>query len=116
MDALNKFEQLLDDASLAVAILLNPATSDFELVSVARVEENTARSYTARGLEFSGLIGMCAGQPRVALDTPIEGEAAQRIIARFLDRVEDEFNARVPQAEPVDWLQRLWGLKDTRAN
>jgi hypothetical protein len=116
MDGLDKCEQLLADSSLAVAILHNPVTSDFELVPVVRVEDDTARCYTARGLQFSGCIGLVAGQPQVALDVAIVGEAAQKIVRAFVDLVEDQLNGQVPKAESVDWLTRLLSLPDPRAN
>ncbi|MFZ3262456.1 MAG: hypothetical protein WA172_00510 [Terriglobales bacterium] len=117
MDGLdNKFEALVKDSSFAVAILHNSTTADFELVNLERVAEETAQCFTARGLGFAGVIGLVGGTPRYALDAPIGGETAHRIIACFTERVEDEINARVPQAESVSWLRRLWTLPDTRVN
>jgi hypothetical protein len=116
MNGLDKFSQLVTDASVCAAILFNPATADFELVDIVQIPDETATAYGARGLQFAGCLGVVAGQARVALATPIEGEAVQRIVARFIERVEDQLNKQMPQAESVDWLQRLWGLKDTRSN
>lgn len=114
MDGLDKFEQLVADASVATAILYNPATGDSELVPLEPVEQDTARIYTARGLAFAGVLGLVDGTPHIVLAVPLEGEAAQRILTRFTERLEAEINARVPEAESVSWLRRLWSLKDTR--
>lgn len=116
MNGFDKFETIVNRSSFAVAILINPVTDDVELIPLQPVAADTAQCFTARGLTFGGCIGLIGGRPTTALALPIEGETAQRVIARFLEIVESEINARVPQAESVAWLRKLWSRPDTRVN
>ena len=83
MDGLDKLQQIAD-AEFSVAVLANLETSDFQFVPVEPVAEDTAMSYHGRGLAFIGLIGLVKGQPKCALDVPLESEDIAQLVQAFL--------------------------------
>lgn len=83
---LDAVERLAWDAKHAAAILLNG--SDIELVDLQTAE--TAKNISAaRDLAFVGVIGMLQGEPRMALETPMDAETVTAVTQAFLHHVRE---------------------------
>jgi hypothetical protein len=107
----DKFEQLASDAELAVAILGNPETSDFELIDLAPGPLTHDRnSLHERRMVFIGVMGIVRGFPRFALDTPLDAATTTALAQAFVRHVEVTAARELETA----WLGRLYQLPDTR--
>ena len=60
---LDKFEQIVADAEIAVVVLGNEQTQEFELLDLATHKQQCVPF----GLRFWGVLGLVDRQPRVAL-------------------------------------------------
>jgi hypothetical protein len=110
----DKFEQLVFDAQLAVAILGNPETSDFELLAVSRLplSEDQRSRVSERGMFFIGVMGIVQGFPRVALVPPLDEPTTTALAQAYVRFIEQEANRELETA----FLGRLYQLPDTRTN
>jgi hypothetical protein len=108
----DKFEQLVFDAQLAVAILGNPQTSDFELLSISRLplSEDQLTRVSERQMFFAGVMGIVKGFPRSALATPLDAATTTALAQAYVRFIEQEANRELETA----FLGRLYQLPDTR--
>ena len=107
----DKFEQLVFDAELAVAIFSNPATSDFELINLAP-GQHRPHDLRERGMCFVGVMGIVKGVPRTALDAPLDATITAALSQAFVRHIEQEANRELELAG----LGRLYQLPDPRSN
>jgi hypothetical protein len=106
MEAPDKFEQLVNDAVYACAILRND-DGQFELADVSQLplRTDTALKLSRRGLYFSGIVAITkTGQPRVALDVELTPEQQTPIVREFVRRIEAGMN----------WMERAFLMPDNR--
>ena len=128
MDAQQKrVNAVLESASVAVAVLANPANGDFELVTVDSLPlpEDAARRFKVRGLGcFLGVIGISPAtsgltpEVRVALEAEISDELRTAVVKEFV-RVYERAIAELERSLMGDtalWLAKLHQLPDTRPN
>jgi hypothetical protein len=114
---MDKFRQLCLDAPIAVVILGNPETSDFELIDLDfdRLPNERVCALQERGMEFCGVLGLVKGRPRVALALPLGAEIIATLSAAFVQRLEDAINGIKPDmGDSAEWLERLHSLPDNR--
>lgn len=120
---MDKFEQLSEAASYAVAIFGNPARGDFSLFDLTKgtpfPAENNQREIAERSLVFCGVMGVVGGTPCTVLAEPLDGYTMRALSHAFNERVERPSAAiATDPAQPKDdseqWLWRLWSLQDTR--
>ena len=107
----DKFEQLVFDAELAVAVLGNPETADFELVDLSTpgpLSEDQLRR--ARRMSFVGVLAIVKCIPRTAFDTPLDDAALTALGEAFVRHIEVRANAELE----AQFLTRLFALEDTR--
>jgi hypothetical protein len=107
---LDKFEQLVFDAQLAVAILGDLETSDFELFDVSRLPLSEDQLSRASRMRFVGVIGIVESVPRIALDEPLDAATTTALLQAFVRHTEDTANAELE----TQALARLYQLPDTR--
>ena len=107
----DKFEQLVFDAQLSVAILGNPETADFELVDLSTPgplsEDQLSR---ARRMHFVGVFAIVGCIPRTALALPLDDATYTALSAAFVRHIEVRANAELE----AQFLTRLFALEDTR--
>lgn len=110
--SLDKFERLTADSLFSVAILMNAAGDDFQLVDRGPVPPHVAEDYRQRGLGFAGVVGVSQTfAPRVALAVPLKDDAIAAITQAFVHLMHVE-----EHSTGVDWLRKLWALPDKRMN
>jgi hypothetical protein len=111
---LDKFNQLIMDSQpgLAVCILGNPQTSDFEVVGLnpGPVPDDIREMVRARGIYFIGTIGLIHGAPKIVLDEALDSHAISIIHDVYVQHVETVANATLQHAS----LERLHSLPDPR--
>jgi hypothetical protein len=116
---MDKFEQLLFDCVIAVGLLGNVETGDFELVPLnGQVSEERERIYNARGLRFVGAIGLegPTGPTRVALSMELPQSMRDSIRAGFV-KLYDRALTRVENTPPdAIELERWFQMPDAREN
>jgi len=121
---MNKFEQLGDMASYAVAIFGNPARGDFALFDLTKgtpfpVEE-IQREIAERAFGFCGVMGIVRGEHCTELAEPLGEYTITALSKAFLARLEATVTAveAALAAQPKDdseaWCFRLYALKDPR--
>jgi hypothetical protein len=113
----DRFEKLLGDAQLAVYILGNPRTSDFELVDKSTPLTDERRSaLTARGMEFLGVAGLVDGVPQTQLDAPLDKGSVEGLSRAFLAHIGHLLNAEAAatKSDAVQWLADLYSANDPR--
>lgn len=120
MDGQQRVREVVESASVVLAILVNEQTADFELVDLSRIPlpVEVEKRYAARGLQFAGAIGLghALGGFRVALEVEIAPALRDAICQEFL-RLYSEALGQVERSlvgDGVPWLERLHGLPDPR--
>lgn len=109
----DKFEQLAADAQLAVCVVGNPQTSDFELIELAPGPLSYDRqNLHERGMVFIGVMGIVQGFPRFALDAPLPSATTAALAQAFVQHTE----ATAARELETAWLARLFALPDTRTD
>ena len=115
---LDKHQTLVRDAQLALCILGNPQTSDFELIEMPKLplSEERLHSLRLRGMYYLGVVGLVDGVPRTALDEPLENAAVDALARAFLSHMASLLrSASVRSADAsVQWLAELYSLTDPR--
>jgi len=115
----DKFQTLAMQADFAVCILANDTLTDIELLNVAlpEPEEQTARGFDSRGLRFIGMTAIVKGQPRTALEAPLDPAKMARLSAAFITHCEVLLGDKLEEAAMGDslaWLEMLYRLQDWR--
>ena len=107
----DRIEQLTFDAQIAVAIIGNPATGDFELIDLLSDWREHVAALVARGMYFCGVAGLVDGVPKTALEEPMGNAMIDAAAAAFLSHIESRLDsaliARVEQKALDGWLARL---------
>ena len=81
---MDKFEQLISEAQFAVCILANLDTSDFELVDLDGKELPSTQQFSARALQFGGVMAVVDGLPRVVYAEPFDEEMCRALVDAFI--------------------------------
>jgi hypothetical protein len=115
---LDRFEQIANDAQLAVCIMGNPVTSDFELVPLGTpLTEERRNAWAARGIGFCGIAGVLAdGSPRTAFDVPLDIVSVDALARAFLAHIGQLVQAEAARKKEsaVQWLAELYAANDPR--
>lgn len=85
----DKFELLVKDAQIALCVMGNPQTSDFELVDVEQLPLSDAhrRSMTKRGMGFLGVVGLVNGAPQSAFEEPLPDASVDALAMAFMSHL-----------------------------
>jgi hypothetical protein len=115
----DKFQVLAMQADFAVCILANDTLTDLELLNVALPEpdEQTAREFDSRGLKFIGVAAIVKGQPRTALEVPLDPNLMARLSTAFIAHCEVLLGDKLEETamgDSVAWLEMLYRLQDWR--
>lgn len=123
---MDKFETLVAESSIAVAILANADATDIEMLPVQprsyalEKAQELARLWAPRGLRFIGMAGIADGKPRTALAVPLDDLRISALSQAFIAYIEvllkDEIETRQAVGDEVEWLRSLWSLPDSRPN
>ena len=117
---MDRFEQIANAASYAVAIFGNPVRGDFALFDLTKGTpfpvENIQREITERTLAFCGVMGVVQGIPCTAFSEPLSGYAIRALSHAFNERIEGASKAALdrPVDDSIGWCERLYWLPDTR--
>lgn len=121
---MDRFEQITNVASYAVAVFGNPAQGEFSLFDLSKGTpfpvDDIQREIAERSLVFCGVLGVVQGIPCTAFAEPLDGCTIQALSHAFNERVEGASAAitadlaRQPKDDSEEWLFRLYNLKDTR--
>ncbi len=122
---MDRFEQITNAASYAVAVFGNPAQGEFSLFDLSKGTpfpvDDIQREITERSLVFCGVLGVVQGIPCTAFAEPLSGYAIRALSHAFNERVESASKAAStaalavqPKDDSEEWLFRLYNLKDTR--
>lgn len=122
---MDRFEQITNVASYAVAVFGNPAQGEFSLFDLTRGTpfpvENIQREIAERSLIFCGVLGVVQGIPCTAFAQPLDGCTIRALSHAFNERVEGASKAALtadlsgqPKDDSEKFLWRLWSLQDTR--
>ena len=121
---MDKFEALIEEGQVCVALLMNAERTDCEFLRCkpalpdAALREKLAE-FAPRGLEYCGVFAIVSGQPRAALDTPLDARTVDALARAFLiyadswlrlSELERAITAAAPVGDEVSWLRRLWSL------
>jgi hypothetical protein len=118
--AMDKFEQLSEAASYAVAVFGDPARGDFALFDLTKgtpfPAENNQREIAERSLMFCGVMGIVQGIPCSTFSEPLSGYAIRALSHAFNERIEGASKAALatPADDSIGWCERLYWLPDTR--
>jgi hypothetical protein len=113
-----KGDALIEQSQLCVVLLTNLDYSDFEFVRVKPPMSDPAQrellaGLAGRSLYFTGHIGLVSGQPRIALEQPLDRALDAVALARaFVVYCDCLLRTERQQAvgDEVEWLRRLWAL------
>jgi hypothetical protein len=107
----DKFEQLVNDAQLAVAVFGNLETSDFELITLGPKFRDPL-NLRERGMVFIAVMGIVNCVPRTALAVPVDAATTKTLADAFVKHIE------VVAAQELEtaFLSRLYNLEDRRIN
>jgi hypothetical protein len=87
MGTLDKFETITAASTYTLALLINEASGDFELIDPEPVDAERAKTLHERGLGFGGILAIVDGKPRCALDVILSPEVEAAIVREFLQRI-----------------------------
>jgi len=114
----DKHHTLVRDAQLALCILGNPQTSDFELIEVPKLPLSAEHlpSLRLRGMYYIGVVGLVDGVPRTALDEPLENASVDALARAFLSHIGSSLRTEADRSNDasVRWLAELYSLTDPR--
>jgi hypothetical protein len=115
----DKFQILATQGELAVCILANDNLTDIELLNVSLPEpdEQRAREFDLRGLKFIGMAAIVKGQPRTALEVPLDPATIARLSSAFVAYCEVLLGDKLEETAMGDslaWLEMLYRLQDRR--
>ena len=122
---MDRFEQITNAASYAVAVFGNPAQGEFSLFDLTKgtpfPTQNIQREIAERSLVFCGVLGVVQGIPCTAFSEPLSGYTVRALSHAFNERIEGASKAALtaglavqPKDDSEEWLFRLHNLKDTR--
>jgi hypothetical protein len=117
---MDKFEQITNAASYAVAVFGNPAQGEFSLFDLTKGTpfpvENIQREIAEHSLIFCGVLGVVQGIPCTAFSEPLCGYAIRALSHAFNERIEGASKAALatPADDSIGWCERLFWLPDTR--
>jgi hypothetical protein len=120
---MDKFDALVEDAQLCVGVLANRDVTDIELIPLKGVPhadytaEGLKRQFAGRDLHFIATAGLVNGEPRIALDEPLDTFRIAALFAAFAtycDVLQEERLEQARKGDEVNWLRRLASLKDPR--
>jgi hypothetical protein len=108
----DKIEQIANDSQIAVAIIGNPRTGDFELLDLkVPCSEERRLVLVGRGMFFCGISGIVNGVPQTSLETPLDNTTVDAVAAAFLVHIEQNIDlvlrGLVEQKALEGWLARL---------
>jgi hypothetical protein len=107
----DRFEQLVFDAQLSVAIFGNPETSDFELIDLSTPGPLSEDQLScARRMPFVGVFAIVRCVPRTAIDVPLDDATYTVLAQAFVRHIEVRANAELE----AQFLTRIFALEDTR--
>ncbi len=123
---MDKFEQLSEAASYAVAIFGNPARGDYALYDLTKGTPypvaGNQREIAEGAFVFCGVMGIVRGVPRTALALELDPWAYTALSQAFCERIEAAVTkvegtlalTTAPGDDSEEWLFRLYNLKDPR--
>jgi hypothetical protein len=121
---MDRFEQITNVASYAVAVFGNPAQGEFSLFGLTKGTpfpvDDFQREIAERSLVFCGVLGVVQGISCTAFAEPLDGCTIRALSHAFNERVEGASAAiaadlaQQPKDDSEEWLFRLYNLKDTR--
>ena len=121
---MDRFEQITNAASYAVAVFGNPAQGEFSLFDLTKGTpfpvDDIQREIAERTLSFCGVMGVVQGIPCTAFTQPLDGCTIRALSHAFNERVEGTSAAALatdlaqPKDDSENFLWRLWSLQDTR--
>lgn len=102
---MNKFEQLVSESTIAVAVASTTALDRFELLPLDGANSDPVVAAEKRGMKFVGVIGLSVADgwfvPRTEFALELTLEAEKTIAAAFLAL----FERVISQMEQTHWLQ-----------
>jgi hypothetical protein len=115
---MDKFDALIGESQLCVVLLTNLDYTDFEFVRVKPPMNDAAQrellaGLAGRALYFTGNIGLVNGEPRTALEQPIDSHILDALARAFVAWCGIWLRASAEQqtvGDEVEWLRRLWAL------
>jgi hypothetical protein len=115
---MDRFEQITNAASYAVAVFGNPAQGEFSLFDLTKGTpfpvENIQREIAERSLIFCGVLGVVQGIPCTAFAQPLDGCTIRALSHAFNERVEaGSAVINNPVDDSIGWCERLYWLPDT---
>jgi hypothetical protein len=113
MRIFDKFETLVGEADHSFTIMGNLTTSDFALIetSTLPLSESARHDLVQRGMGWLGVVGLVAGQPKTALDTPLGAPVIAALAEAFLQVLAKKLADNDPVLAE---LAALYALPDTR--
>jgi hypothetical protein len=120
---MDKFDALVGDAQLCVAVLANQDVTDIELLPLKGVPyagytvEGLKQQFAGRDLRFLGTVGLVNGVPHTALAEPLDTFRIAALFAAFAtycEVLQEESLEQARKGDEVDWLRRLQSLEDPR--
>ncbi len=114
---MNKLEEIVSTASVAVGVFGNTETSDY-IVLAFPLPDQLSPDLVARGLSFVGVFGICAGQTRAVLNVSLDDATLTDLSVRFAQIVERAIleiqEIPTKHGDSLSWLESLYGLEDPR--
>jgi hypothetical protein len=118
----DKFQRIVNECDVAVAVFGNEATSDFALVPLdaPELDEETFHSFAVRQLAFLGVIGLQTQElkPRVELNRVLHPASQAILTGRFVAAVCGAMNLIAGEVRAAEssrhWLENLHALPDLR--
>jgi len=119
---LDKFDLLIADSPLCVAVVSDAGAMEFELIGLKPAPLTTdesrevAEHYAGRGFRYIGVVGLVHGVPRCALEAPLDASQSAALLTAFLTYCQAFLNKGPVQQkdDAVAWLETLHSLDDVR--